>query len=99
MDLTAEMLPIARDEDADVFDKYMGYSSTICDLNGDTIQDFIFGGPRGNTYKGEVYIYNMIDDRLEKIEVGDLIALGRQFLAIFTKYKIMIICMLSICVF
>ena len=36
--------------------KYVGYSSVICNMDGnyDNGLEMIFGGPRGNTYKGEV---------------------------------------------
>ena len=36
--------------------KYTGYSSVICNMDGDdgNGQEMIFGAPRGSTYKGEV---------------------------------------------
>ena len=36
---------------------YIGYSTTICDMNGDGIMDVISGGPRGKLYRGQVVIY------------------------------------------
>lgn len=36
---------------------YIGYSTTICDMNGDGVKDVISGGPRGKLYKGQVVIY------------------------------------------
>ena len=38
--------------------KYVGYSSVICNMDGvdDNGLEMIFGGPRGNTYKGEVWL-------------------------------------------
>ena len=36
---------------------YIGYSTTICDLNGDGISEVISGGPRGKLYRGQVVIY------------------------------------------
>ena len=38
-------------------DKYFGYSSVICDMDGDPDgngYEMIFGGPRGEMYFGEV---------------------------------------------
>lgn len=65
-----ETLELKNLDNVDVFEPATGHSATICDMNGDGQSDYIFGGPRGNLYKGEVFIFNKNDD--EKLElVGD----------------------------
>ena len=43
---------------------YNGYTTVVCDLNGDGVLDVISGGPRGQYYKGKVTIFNY--DEFEK---------------------------------
>ena len=50
------------DNEGSTADKYIGYSSAICNLDGDDFNglEYVFGGPRGHLYSGEVTYYTYL---------------------------------------
>ena len=56
MDEAIEMEDIPTPQNTPTKDKYIGYSSVICNMDGDDWNgdEMIFGGPRGEMYSGEV---------------------------------------------
>ena len=57
VDTPAEMTKIPKAiPEEDTIDKYIGASSAVCDMDGDSWNglEYVFGGPRGAMYNGEV---------------------------------------------
>ena len=57
VDESIDMENIPTPQNVPTTDKYMGYSSVICNMDNDILwngYEMVFGGPRGEMYSGEV---------------------------------------------
>lgn len=59
LDTSIDMDRIPPGDEAATDDKYIGYSSVICNMDNDELYnglEYVFGGPRGELYFGEVLL-------------------------------------------
>ena len=58
---------------------YTGYSTAICDVNGDGKDDVITAAPRAETYMGKLFVYTKTGDKLNKHKEIDGMQIGEYF--------------------
>ena len=58
---------------------YTGYSTALCDVNGDGKEDLITAAPRAETYMGKLFVYNKNGNVLNKQKEIDGKQIGEYF--------------------
>lgn len=58
---------------------YTGYSTALCDVNGDGKEDVVTAAPRAETYIGKLFVYTLAGDKLNKQRELDGGQIGEYF--------------------